>query len=196
MLVTGSRLADGSVLANVSFFVISPNRTTETDLPMRDNSKRSAWIGEFQLRIEIHRRPTGRRLVVARLRDAAVISWSADRRRAGTHRSCAEGHRRQGRRAWKQWGRSTSSPALPRRGGVPRNTRRRPRPRCREPSPSASTATASVRRRILDAMQLPWGTFRFRSFSIGDHVQPRRVRIPRLHDRPRRPSSFAHHTPL
>ena len=60
MLATGSRLADGSVLANVSFLNIGPNRTTETDLPMRDNSEVGPRDRQFQLRIESHRRRTGR----------------------------------------------------------------------------------------------------------------------------------------
>ena len=47
MLVTGSRLADGSVLGNVSFFNIRPERTTETGLVMRDNSEAVRVIGSF-----------------------------------------------------------------------------------------------------------------------------------------------------
>lgn len=47
MLVTGSRLASGSVLANVSFVNIQPDRTTRTDLVMRDNSEAVRVIGNF-----------------------------------------------------------------------------------------------------------------------------------------------------
>ena len=47
MLVTGSRLADGSVLANVSFFNVRPDSTTQTGLVMRDNSEAVRVIGSF-----------------------------------------------------------------------------------------------------------------------------------------------------
>ena len=47
MLVTGSRLASGSVLGNVSFFRIDPGRTVETGLVMRDNSEAVRVIGSF-----------------------------------------------------------------------------------------------------------------------------------------------------
>lgn len=60
MLATGSRLADGSVLANVSFLNIGPNRTTETDLPMRDNSEAVRVIGNFNSESKFIDARTGR----------------------------------------------------------------------------------------------------------------------------------------
>ena len=60
MLATGSRLADGSVLANVSFLNIGPNRTTETDLPMRDNSEAVRVIGSFNSESKFIDARTGR----------------------------------------------------------------------------------------------------------------------------------------
>ena len=60
MLATGSRLADGSVLANVSFLNIGPNRTTETDLTMRDNSEAVRVIGSFNSESKFIDARTGR----------------------------------------------------------------------------------------------------------------------------------------
>lgn len=47
MMVTGSRMADGSVLANVSFFNINKDQLTEVPLVMRDNSEKVSVIGSF-----------------------------------------------------------------------------------------------------------------------------------------------------
>lgn len=47
MLVTGSRLASGSVLGNVTFLNVRPGGTTQTDLMMRDNSEAVRVIGSF-----------------------------------------------------------------------------------------------------------------------------------------------------
>lgn len=47
MLVTGSRLASGSVLGNVTFLNVRPGGTTQTDLVMRDNSEAVRVIGSF-----------------------------------------------------------------------------------------------------------------------------------------------------
>lgn len=47
MMVTGSRMADGSVLANVSFFNINKDELTETQLVMRDNAEKISVIGSF-----------------------------------------------------------------------------------------------------------------------------------------------------
>jgi len=46
-LVTGSRLADGSVLANVSFFNVEAGSPAEAELVMRDNSEAIRVIGSF-----------------------------------------------------------------------------------------------------------------------------------------------------
>ncbi len=46
-LVTGSRMANGSVLSNISFFTISEGKTTTIDLVMRDNSEDIRIIGNF-----------------------------------------------------------------------------------------------------------------------------------------------------
>lgn len=47
MLTTGSRLADGGVLCNISFFNVSAGGTTSADLVMRDNSEAIRVIGSF-----------------------------------------------------------------------------------------------------------------------------------------------------
>lgn len=47
MLVTGSRLANGSVLSNVTFFTIEEGKTTTVDLVMRDNAEEIRVIGNF-----------------------------------------------------------------------------------------------------------------------------------------------------
>lgn len=60
MLATGSRLADGSVLANVSFFNVRPDSTTETDLTMRDNSEAVRVIGSFNSESKFIDARTGR----------------------------------------------------------------------------------------------------------------------------------------
>ena len=47
MLVTGSRMADGGVLGNVTFFTVSQGKTTTVDLVMRDNAEEIRVIGNF-----------------------------------------------------------------------------------------------------------------------------------------------------
>ncbi len=47
LMVTGTRLADGSVLANLTFFPIRPQETTNVDLVMRENSDDIQVIGNF-----------------------------------------------------------------------------------------------------------------------------------------------------
>ncbi len=47
MLVSGSRMADGSVLAKVSCFNIDSNRQTNAALVMRDNAEKISVIGSF-----------------------------------------------------------------------------------------------------------------------------------------------------
>lgn len=47
MLVTGSRMADGSVLAKVSCFNIEKGKQTDAALVMRDNSEKISVIGSF-----------------------------------------------------------------------------------------------------------------------------------------------------
>ena len=47
MLVSGSRLADGGVLSNISFFNIEEGKTTTVDLVMRENAKEVQVIGNF-----------------------------------------------------------------------------------------------------------------------------------------------------
>ena len=47
MLVTGSRMANGGVLSNISFFNIEEGKTTTVDLVMRDNAQDIRVIGNF-----------------------------------------------------------------------------------------------------------------------------------------------------
>lgn len=47
MLTTGTRLASGSVLANVSFFNVEPGKTTRIDLVMQDNPDEVKIIGNL-----------------------------------------------------------------------------------------------------------------------------------------------------
>lgn len=47
MLVTGTRLASGAVLSNVTFFTIAPNQTTTVDLVMREKKDEVQVIGSF-----------------------------------------------------------------------------------------------------------------------------------------------------
>ena len=47
MLTTGTRLASGSVLANVSFFNVEPGKTTHIDLVMQDNPDEVKIIGNL-----------------------------------------------------------------------------------------------------------------------------------------------------
>ena len=47
MLVTGSRLANGSVMSNVSFFTVEKDKETKIELKMRDNAEEIRVIGNF-----------------------------------------------------------------------------------------------------------------------------------------------------
>lgn len=47
MLVTGMRMANGSVLANLTFFNVEANKTTNIDLVMRESDDEIAVIGNF-----------------------------------------------------------------------------------------------------------------------------------------------------
>ncbi|MCC8171046.1 MAG: transglutaminase-like domain-containing protein [Parabacteroides sp.] len=47
MLVTGTRMANGSVLGNVSFFNIVPDKISQVELVMRENSEDVQVIGNF-----------------------------------------------------------------------------------------------------------------------------------------------------
>lgn len=47
MLTTGTRLANGSVLSNVTFFTVKENETTQIDLVMRDNPDEVKIIGNL-----------------------------------------------------------------------------------------------------------------------------------------------------
>ncbi len=47
MLVTGMRMANGSVLSNISFFTVKAEETTQIDLAMRENEDEIAVIGNF-----------------------------------------------------------------------------------------------------------------------------------------------------
>lgn len=47
MLVTGSRMANGSVLSNVTFFTVAEGKATTIDLVMRDNAEEIRVIGNF-----------------------------------------------------------------------------------------------------------------------------------------------------
>lgn len=47
MLVSGNRLANGSVLSNISFFNVEEGKTSKVQLKMRDNSEEIRVIGNF-----------------------------------------------------------------------------------------------------------------------------------------------------
>lgn len=47
MLVTGSRVANGGVMSNVSFFTVEKDKVTNINLAMRDNSEEIRVIGNF-----------------------------------------------------------------------------------------------------------------------------------------------------
>lgn len=47
MLTTGSRVANGSVMSNVSFFTVEKDKETRTELTMRDNAEEIRVIGNF-----------------------------------------------------------------------------------------------------------------------------------------------------
>jgi len=112
MLATGSRLADGSVLANVSFLNIGPNRTTETDLPMRDNSEAVRVIGSFNSESKFIDARTGREtsVLLTAGRGYFVVGLVGVGQEPTDHAD--EGHRRQGRRTGAMG--PFDHPALPR----------------------------------------------------------------------------------
>lgn len=47
MLVTGSRMANGGVMSNITFFTIEEGKTTNLELVMRDNAEEIRVIGSF-----------------------------------------------------------------------------------------------------------------------------------------------------
>ncbi len=47
VLTTGTRFADGNVLANLTFFTVSPQKTTAVDMVMRENDDDIQVIGSF-----------------------------------------------------------------------------------------------------------------------------------------------------
>ncbi len=161
MLVTGSRLASGSVLGNVSFFNVRPDSTTETNLTMRDNSEAVGVIGIFDSESKFTDAATGAETWVVHdcgtwlFRDRIAV------RRTGAYRSCAEGYRGQSHGKLEAWGRSLIL-LFPDEGAYRKYT-------ASPAAPLPATVTfgidrdGSVRRRILEAMQYR-GTFRFRSF--------------------------------
>ena len=68
---------------------------------MRDNSEAVRVIGSFNSESKfIDAADRSRETSVLLDRGTRLFRGRTGRRRAGTHRSCAEGHRRQGRRTW------------------------------------------------------------------------------------------------
>ena len=47
MLVTGSRMASGAVLSNITFFNVKPEATTDIELVMRESKEQVQVIGNF-----------------------------------------------------------------------------------------------------------------------------------------------------
>lgn len=47
MMVTGTRMASGAVLANITFFTIEEGKTTTVDLVMRESKDQVQVIGNF-----------------------------------------------------------------------------------------------------------------------------------------------------
>ena len=95
---------------------VVPLHRAEPDDRNRSTDARQLGSGprdrQFQLRIEIHRRPDRPGDLGAAHRGTRLFRGRTGRRRAGTHRSCAEGHRRQGRRTGAM--EPFDHPALPR----------------------------------------------------------------------------------
>lgn len=191
MLVTGSRLASGSVLGNVSFFNVRPDSTTETNLTMRDNSEAVRVIGSFDSESKFTDAATGAETSVLTTagRGYFVIGLLCVGQEPTDHAlkdiaaKAAE---------LEAWGRSlillfpdegayrkyTASPAAP----LPATGHLWHRPR-RLGSQADSRSDAAAGERFASGL------------SDRRYVQPCRVRIPRLYDWPRRPS-FVHHTPI
>ena len=59
MMVTGTRMANGSVLAEVSFFNVEPDKTTDTKLEMRENTDEVQVIGNFNSENKFKRADNG-----------------------------------------------------------------------------------------------------------------------------------------
>ena len=59
MMVTGTRMANGSVLAEVSFFNVEPDKTTPTKLEMRENTDEVQVIGNFNSENKFKRADNG-----------------------------------------------------------------------------------------------------------------------------------------
>ncbi|GGJ81213.1 transglutaminase [Parabacteroides faecis] len=59
MMVTGTRMANGSVLAEVSFFNVEPDKTTSTKLEMRENTDEVQVIGNFNSENKFKRADNG-----------------------------------------------------------------------------------------------------------------------------------------
>ena len=59
MMVTGTRMANGSVLAEVSFFNIEPDKTTNIKLEMRENLEEVQVIGNFNSENKFKRADNG-----------------------------------------------------------------------------------------------------------------------------------------
>lgn len=64
MLVTGMRMANGSVLSNVSFFDVEAGKTTTIDLVLRENQEEVAVIGDFNSENRYKRLDTGEEVSV------------------------------------------------------------------------------------------------------------------------------------
>lgn len=59
MLVTGTRMANGSVLAEIEFFNVEPNKTTSIKLEMRESSDEIQVIGNFNSENKFKRADNG-----------------------------------------------------------------------------------------------------------------------------------------
>ncbi len=80
LLVTGTRLANGSVLATMTFYTVLPDRTTTLDLTMRESNEEIKVIGSFDS--ESKYLPLG---------DAAQLSGSSALAAGGSSESCGTG---------------------------------------------------------------------------------------------------------
>lgn len=64
MMVTGMRMANGSVLANLTFFGVKPDETTKVDLVMRENDDEIAVIGNFNSENRYKKADTGEEISI------------------------------------------------------------------------------------------------------------------------------------
>ena len=64
MMVTGTRMANGSVLAEVSFFNVEPDKTTDIKLEMRENLEEVQVIGNFNSENKFKRADNGEEISV------------------------------------------------------------------------------------------------------------------------------------